>query len=110
MTVRALLGGGIESDDGIIGSMPILISPVAEMKQRQLNAIEIAKTICRHPTASAHLYELLTTRLHYLTLADIRFSLGIPAYLACLFYAVRYFIQEAYMETTRKACTVFMFT
>uniref|UniRef100_A0A915CIQ6 E3 ubiquitin-protein ligase UBR5 n=3 Tax=Parascaris univalens TaxID=6257 RepID=A0A915CIQ6_PARUN len=43
-------------------SMPILISPVADMKQRQLNAIEIAKIICRHPTTSAHLYELITTR------------------------------------------------
>ncbi|KHN70778.1 E3 ubiquitin-protein ligase UBR5 [Toxocara canis] len=43
-------------------SMPILVSPVAEPKQRQLNAIEIVKTLCRHSTTSPHLYDLLSTR------------------------------------------------
>nr|AZA04905.1 E3 ubiquitin-protein ligase [Anisakis simplex] len=43
-------------------SMPILATPVSEPKQRQTNAIEIVKTLCRHPTTVTYLHDLLTTK------------------------------------------------
>lgn len=43
--------------------MPIIVTPITDIKQRQLNATEIIRIICTHPAIAPHLMELLTTRL-----------------------------------------------